>query len=174
MMTLATGNRSKRRRGAFTLIELILVMSLLVVVVSMIVPKLSGFIRGRALESEVRRLQALAHAGQSRAVSEGMPMVLWFDQKNGDYGLEEETPPAGGDLKRESLHMAETVQLAVANLTSTAPTMFNHLPAVRFLADGTIDEDSPHTLQLMDAAGVSLWLVELQNRTGYEIRDTGN
>ena len=31
------------------------------------------------------------HAGQSRAVSEGMPMVLWVDEKKGAYGLSAET-----------------------------------------------------------------------------------
>jgi prepilin-type N-terminal cleavage/methylation domain-containing protein len=173
-MILATGKPSSRRRCAFTLIELILVMTLLVVAVSMIAPKLSGFIRGRALDSEANRLLALAHAGQSRAVSEGMPMVLWFDQPNGTYGLEEETAPAGGDAQREMMEMAATVQLTVVNLAGSAPTTFRKLPALRFLADGTIDEDSPHTLQLVDSAGFSLWLVEMQNRTGYEIRDTGN
>jgi Tfp pilus assembly protein FimT len=171
-MILATGKRSSPgRRGAFTLIELILVMTLLVVVVSMIAPKLSGFIRGRALDSEVRRLLSLAHAGQSRAVSEGMPIVLWFDQKNGTYGLEEETGPASGDPKREILNLAGTVQLTVMNLAGASPTTFKHLPAIRFLADGSIDDDSPQTLQLMDTTGVTMWLVELKNRTGYEISD---
>jgi prepilin-type N-terminal cleavage/methylation domain-containing protein len=171
----ATGHRSNRRRQcAFTLIELILVMTLLVVIVSMVAPRMAGFIRGRALDSEARRWQALAHAGQSRAVSEGMPMVLWLDAKQGAYGLEEETPPASGDPKAESVTMAENVQATVLTQGGTAPTTFHNLPAVRFLADGSIDENSPHTVQLGDASGGSLWLVELKNRTGYEIRDTAN
>ena len=175
MMTLATGKRGNRRRaGAFTLIELILVMTLLVVVVSMVAPKLSGFVRGRALDSEVRRLQALAHAGQSRAVSEGMPMVLWLDAKNGVYGMQEETPPANGDVKAEQVSMAENLQMTVVTTGVTALTTQHNLPVVRFLADGTIDENSPHTICLTDAAGTSLWLVEMKNRSGYEIRDTSN
>jgi len=179
------------------LIELILVMSLLVVVVSMIVPKLSTFIRGRALDTEAWRLQALAHAGQSRAVSEGMPMVLWLDQKNGTYGLQQETPDdANGDPKAETLHQAESLQLSVANLAGFGSrfgsgsgtgsktgggsangggmTTFHNLPAIRFQADGTVDTDSPNTVQLLDSTGDSLWLVQLKNRTGYEIRDTVN
>ena len=182
-MILATGNNNDHRRCAFTLLELILVMALLVVVVSMVAPNLSGFIRGRALDSEANRLLALAHAGQSRAVSEGMPMVLWFDQKNGAYGLELETPPtANGDPKAESLQVADTVQINVATIagsgagvgakTDGAPTTFKYLPAIRFQPDGTVDEGSPQTVQLLDSAAVSLWLVELQNRTGYEISDT--
>lgn len=176
MMTLATGNPSNHRRaGAFTLIELILVMTLLVVVVSMVAPKMSGFIRGRALDSEARRLQALAHAGQSRAVSEGMPMMLWMDAKNGTYGMEEETPAANsGDPKAEQVSIAENVQLTVSSASGAALTTFHNVPAVRFTADGMIDENSPHTICLTDTAGGSLWLVALKNRTGYEIRDTGN
>jgi Tfp pilus assembly protein FimT len=175
-MTLATGN-SRPGRGAFTLIELVLVLSLLVVAVSMVAPKMSNFIRGRALDTEARRLQALAHAGQARAVSEGMPMVLWFDQANGLYGMEAEmSPVATGDPDAERLPMAEQVQVRVANLagTGTAPTTFKNLPAIRFQPDGTVDENSPHTVQLLDATGAALLLVELQNRTGYEIRDSVN
>lgn len=175
-MTLATGN-SRPGRNAFTLIELVLVLSLLVVAVSMVAPKMSNFIRGRALDTEARRLQALAHAGQSRAVSEGVPMVLWFDQPNSQYGLEQETPmSATGDPDAERLPLAEQVQVVVANLAGngSAPTTFKNLPAIRFLADGTVDENSPHTVQLLDATGAALWLVELQNRTGYEIRDSVN
>jgi hypothetical protein len=60
----------------------------------------------------------------------------------------------------------------VANVTgSSGTTTFHNLPAIRFLPDGTIDENSPQTLQLTEG-GDSLWLTELQNRTGYEISDT--
>ncbi|MCX6930914.1 MAG: prepilin-type N-terminal cleavage/methylation domain-containing protein, partial [Verrucomicrobia bacterium] len=63
--------------SAFTLIELILVMALLTIVISLTAPSLSKFFRGRTLDSEARRLLALTRSGQSRAVSEGMPMDLW-------------------------------------------------------------------------------------------------
>ena len=157
---------------AFTLIELILVLALLVVITSLAAPAMSNFIRGRALDSEARRLFALMHAGQSRAVSEGMPMVLWVDEKQGAYGLQAETTGQNGDPKAENLTVDSTLQIAVLNTGSGAPTTFNNLPAIRFLPDGTVDENSPQTLQLTDAAGVSLWLIETRNHTGYEIRDT--
>src|SRR5512143_2179039 len=66
---------------AFTLIELILVMALLTIVISLTAPKLSRFFHGRTLDSEARRLLALTRSGQSRAVSEGLPMDLWVDAK---------------------------------------------------------------------------------------------
>lgn len=171
-MTLETGKHNKpRRQCAFTLIELVLVLALLVVAVSMVAPRLSGFIRGRALDSEARRLLALTDAGESRAVSEGMPMVLWFNQKQNALGLEVETPPKGGDTKAENVSISENVAISPVNSGVSGATTFNHLPAIRFLPDGTVDENSPKNVQLTED-GVNLWLVELQNHTGYEISDS--
>jgi Tfp pilus assembly protein FimT len=133
---------------------------------------MANFIRGRALDAEARRLMALMHAGQSRAVSEGMPMVLWLDEKQGAYGLQAETTGQTGDPKAETLSVDSTLQIAVLNAGLGAPTTFNNLPAIRFLPDGTVDENSPQTLQLTDSAGISRWLIESRNRTGYEISNT--
>jgi len=160
------------RLEAFTLVELILVLALLVIVTSLVAPAMSNFIRGRALDSEARRLAALMHAGQSRAVSEGLPVVLWVDEKKGAYGLEAETPPRGGDPKAENLPLDENLQIAVLNAGTAALTTFQHLPAIRFLADGTVDETSPKLLRLVDGKGNALWLIESRTRMGYEIRDT--
>jgi Tfp pilus assembly protein FimT len=171
-MTLSAGNK-RRHQSAFTLVELVLVMVLLVVAVSLIAPRMTGFIRGRALESEARRMMALMHEGQSRAISEGLTVVVWLDEKNGRYGMVQETPPTGGDPQAENLELAGNLQLAVLNTGGTALTMYQHLPAMRFMADGTVDENSPHMVRLDSADGGSLWLVESRNRTGYEISDTG-
>jgi Tfp pilus assembly protein FimT len=135
---------------------------------------MANFIRGRAMDSEARRLMALMHAGQSRAVSDGMPMVIWVDEKQGAYGLQAETTGQAGDPKAENLSVDSTLQIAVPTTGLSAPTMFNNLPAVRFLADGTVDESSPQKLQLTDSAGFKRWLVETRNRTGYEISDSQN
>ena len=169
------------RHSAFTLIELILVLALLVVITSLAAPGMANFVRGRALDSEARRLFALMHAGQSRAVSEGMPIMLWVDEKTGAYGLEAETTGRTGknsknatdsDPKAETLTVDSTLQIAVLTAGSSAPTTFNNLPAIRFLADGSVDENSPQTLQLTDTAGFSRWLIESRTRMGYEISNT--
>ena len=108
-------------------------MALLVVAISLAAPALSNFVRGRALDSEARRLAALMHAGQSRAVSEGMPMVLWLDEKQGAYGLQAETTGQNGDPKAEELSVDSTLVMAVLNVGATTPVKFNNLPAIRFL-----------------------------------------
>ncbi len=158
--------------SAFTLIELILVLALLVIITSMAAPAMSNFIRGQALGSEARRLVALMHAGQSRAVSEGLPMVLWMNEKQGTYGLQAEATGRNGDPKAENLMVDSALQIAVVNTGSGGTTKFGGLPAIRFLPDGTVDENSPQTLRLMDAKGQTLWLIESRDRNGYEIRDT--
>jgi type II secretion system protein H len=156
-------------RRAFTLIELILVLALLVIFTAIAVPPMAKFIRGRALDSEARRLMALVHAAQSRAVSEGAPMMLWIDEKGGAYGVSAETSGQNGDAKAENLTLDSTVQLAVQNLGTGAQTTFNNLPAIKFMPDGTIDENSPQTLQLVDVDGFSRQLMETKMRTGYAV-----
>jgi type II secretion system protein H len=157
----------------FTLIELILVMSLLVIITSIATPAMSRFIRGRALDTEARRLLALTHLAQSRAVSEGMPMMLWVDEKADTYGFASETSAQGGDPKAETLNVDSTLAISVMSTgPGGVPTTFNNLPAIRFQADGTVDENSTQTLKLMDADGFSRWLVATKLRTGYEITDT--
>ena len=171
-------SRVTRHASAFTLIELTLILALLVVITSLAAPAMANFIRGRALDSEARRLFSLVHAGQSRAVSEGMPMVLWVDEKQGAYGLEAETTGKTGkngqnsDPKAETLTVDSTLQIAVLNAGMGTPTTFNNLPAIRFQPDGTVDENSPQTVQLTDSAGFSRWLIESRNRMGYEISNT--
>ena len=155
-----------RYQRAFTLIELILVMALLVIAVSVVAPALAGFFRGRTLDLEARRLLALMHAGQSRAVSEGWPVLLWVDAPQRAYGLTEETTARNGDPKALDFTLDENVQLA------PVPVNGRSLPSIRFLPDGTIDESSPVTLQLTGADGAMLWLVQAADHANYEIQNT--
>ncbi len=158
---------------AFTLIELVMVLALLVIITSITAPAMSRFVRGRALDSEARRLLALMHAGQARAVSEGAPMMLWVDEKSDSYGLEAETSGQNGDSKAEELTVDSTLAISVLNVSTGVQTSFKNLPAIKFLPDGTVDENSPQTLKLTDSDGFSRWLTENKLRSGYEINDTG-
>ena len=65
--------------------------------------------------------------------------------------MQAETSGQNGDPKAENLTVDSTLQIAVLNVGMGAPTTFNNLPAIRFLPDGTVDENSPQTLQLTDS-----------------------
>ncbi len=170
-MTSATGQRNARtkcRRG-FTLIELILVLTLLAIAAALMSPALSNFIHGRSLDAEAIRLLSLTRAAQSRAVSEGMPVLLWLDAEHGEYGVEEEAKSDATDAKAQQFEMNESVSLSVANTTADT-TQLRHLPAIRFMPDDSIDESSPDTIRLSDPTGATLLLVQTRNRNGYEIQ----
>src|ERR1044071_2714649 len=76
-----------RRRQAFTLIELIFVLALLAICAVFVTASMGSFFRGRALNFEARRLLSLTHYAQSRAVSEGTPVILWINPAESTYGL---------------------------------------------------------------------------------------
>jgi prepilin-type N-terminal cleavage/methylation domain-containing protein len=48
-------------RRAFTLVELIVVMVLLLTVASLVAPRMSSFFKGRALSGEAQRVLSLLH-----------------------------------------------------------------------------------------------------------------
>ncbi len=170
------------RRGvlvirAFTLIELILVMALMAIMTSIAMPSLSHFFRGRETSSEARQLLSLTHDAQSRAVSEGFPMLLWIDSIGRSYGLQAETVTSSGaagqdvDTKAEEYGYSDKVQIDVIN-ASPVTVGGKTLPAIRFLPDGSIDETSPNTVRLTGLNGDVLWLLEATNHLRYEVRNT--
>src|SRR5512141_2029281 len=106
---------------AFTLIELILVMALLTIVISLTAPRLSRFFRGRTLDSEARRLLALTRSGQSRAVSEGIPIDLWVNVAEGQVGLEAEPSFETSDSKAVDLQIDERLKIEVEARVAAAP-----------------------------------------------------
>jgi Tfp pilus assembly protein FimT len=174
--------------AAFTLIELILVMAILIIAVSITAPALASFFRGRTLDSEARRLLSLTREGQSRAISEGLPMELWVDQTQRAYGLEAEPSYEQNDSKAVGFALEKDIQLQVVSnnslssspaaplpmsgATSSAPVRSNHpsLPRIRFLPDGSISETSPQMLELTGRDGSALWVALARNRLNYEIR----
>jgi len=179
--------------SAFTLIELILVMALLTVVISLTAPRLSRFFHGRTLDSEARRLLALTRSGQSRAVSEGVPMDLWVDAEQGTFGLEAEPSYETSDPKAVDFTLDSGLQLEVvaktvvaaantvtmgrnqqASITSALRVNLVHasLPTIRFLPDGSVGEASPQKLHLTSTDGGSLWLAQSHDGLSYEIRST--
>ena len=188
------------RRG-LTLVELVLVMTLLIIVISVAAPSLGNFFRGRTLDSEARRLLALTHGAQSRAVFEGVPVRLWLDGKQRTYGMEEEAGYAEVDTKavefnvdkdlgieivmtglknvslknaRSTLTSASSAAARTRALNQRAQARHANLPGIRFLPDGSIDDTSPQIVRIYDRNGDMLCLVQARSRISYEIRNQAN
>lgn len=171
-------------------------MAILTIAVSIAAPRLSDFFRGRSLDLEARRLLALTRQGQSRAISEGIPVELWVDAGEKKYGLEaqpsyEPQDPravefeAHPDLKIEPRYdhgsgNAGPAMRASSLLSPTReaanPLTSRHadLPRFQFLPDGSISDVSPTRLRLEAGDGAELWLVQTTNRLRYELRSREN
>jgi type II secretion system protein H len=154
------------RRG-FTLVELILVMALLMIVTSVSAPSLGKFFAGRTIGSEAKRIVGLTRYGQSRAVSEGVPMVLTFDLQNRAYRLaEDETFSIKNDDPRAlQFNLAGDLKMDVLNTTPVE----SFRATIRFLPDGSFGPDSCEAIQLDDGKREKLWVTLAENRLHYEI-----
>lgn len=173
------------RRG-FTLIELILVMAMLLIVLSLSAPSLSRFFRGRGLDSEARRFLALTHYGQSRAVSEGVPMRLWIDVEKGRYGLEAEAGYVEDDGKAIEFELNKDIDVEIeASTTPVRESVFKQSTTgsknqhrIHFTPDGFIDISSPERLRFLEKERIAgdetiqngIQIGQSQNRLHYEVQ----
>jgi Tfp pilus assembly protein FimT len=168
-------------RRAFTLMELILIVAILAATVTIIVPRLAGFFRGRVMDSETRQMISLIRFGQSRAVSEGIPVFLWIDQEKGMYGLEREPGYADADNRAEEFTLSTGLRFEVPDTGTeyelpvfTASSLMaandprGNLPRIRFLPDGTIADTSPRIVRLVDD-NIVVSLIHSRLRNQYEI-----
>lgn len=194
MMILLTGNRKRTERSpatpssfanataAFTLIELVLVMAILIVVLSFSGASLTRFFRGRSLDSEAKRFLALTHHAQNRAVSEGLRMSLWIDEKQNKYGLEiapgfldDEDPDAkeftlGRDLEIELTWPPAGAIDPLHPLAAVASTINRSSQiALRFSPGEYIDETNPELITIKEKDGEAVYIAPDRNRLHYEI-----
>jgi len=181
-MTLQAGNKKNepRPRRAFTLLELMLVMAMLLIVLSVTFPSLKNFFRARNIDSEARRFLSLTRYGQSRAISEGVPMMLWIDAKQGTYGVQPQIGYSSGESNTLTFSLDQTLQVEVptavarvfteSNLWTQTSSSAGNLPMIRFLPDGSISETSPEKILLRQGAEDALWIAETTNRLQYEIQ----
>jgi prepilin-type N-terminal cleavage/methylation domain-containing protein len=76
-----------RRRGAFTLIEMIAVVAIFALLAAFVAPNL-GILSSRRLEQEAQRLSGQLELARQRTVVTGIPHRLAIDLDRGSYWLE--------------------------------------------------------------------------------------
>ena len=153
-------------------------MALLAVAASLAAPEMASFFRGRALELEARRMLTLTHYGQSRAVSEGVPVLLWINTRNSTYGLSIQSGFTTGDTRAvsytaDSCLTIETPVMQSPPVSEQQDERFglpDDLAVIRFNPDGYFDEISQPRIVLREGTAGALELVQMANRLGYEIR----
>jgi type II secretion system protein H len=170
-MTLQTGKDNGI--SAFTLVELLIVLVLIGTICAIAAPSLSHFFRGRTQDSEVRRFLALTHYGQSRAVSEGVPMLLWVDPKAGAYGLQQETGYTDGDTNAVEYEIGKDLQIDVVKaITGAQPAhTARNQPAIRFLPDGAADSASVTGVTIQEDHDKPVLIAKSANGLAYELKN---
>src|SRR6185369_11882132 len=168
------------QRRAFTLVELILVMALLAIVMAISAPALSNFFRGRTLDSEARCFVSLTRYGQSRAVSEGVPMVLLIDTRRGTYRLQQDPGYGEADSKAVNLTLGKDLQISVEDVPSVSTQIMHgrqadpNVPQLRFQPDGFIGATSPQTVVIRERTGETVYITQSRNRLHYEIHTSSS
>jgi type II secretion system protein H len=173
-----------RKRG-FTLIELIFVLALLAISAVFVASRMGAFFRGRALNFEARRILSLTHYAQSRAVSEGVPVILWVNPADSTYGLTIQSsfnePDGDTHAIKYTVDSSLTLEVPQGVVAATSEqddeklgTTIDGLSFIRFTPDGFFDPSSVTKISIRQGAEPGLELVPTLNRLGYEIRPASN
>jgi Tfp pilus assembly protein FimT len=157
-------------------------MALLIIAVSLVTPNLRNSFRGRTLKSEASQMISLIHEGQSRAVSGGVPMVMWFDADKKKYGLEEEPGYVDKDPNAVEFDLNDNLKIevpdydastATLNGTASTDTQRQGLPQITFMSDGSVADGSPKTIRIIDSEGPMVTLAQTaRDHNQYEISST--
>jgi type II secretion system protein H len=178
-MEIGTSKNKAQRHAAFTLVELILVMTIMVMIMSVVFPSLKGFFKGRNLDNEALRFLSLTRYGQSRAINEGVPVELWINPRDGSYGLEALSGYTETKTKPEQYRVDSTVQIVLSPSSSTlthsnywsqATSHFGAITKIRFQPDGFISDLSPQNVYLRQGTGQQIWIAEAPTHLEYDIQ----
>jgi type II secretion system protein H len=170
--------KARRPAGrAFTLIELILVMALLAIAASLVAPKMASFFRGRALDQEGRRLLSLTHYGQSRAVAEGVPVLLWINPGLSTYGLTVQAGFVDTDTRAVTYNVDLTLTIQATDSDASIVSengderlgLPQGLSFIRFNPDGFFDEVSVQRIVIRQGNEGAVEIVPSANRLSYEM-----
>ncbi len=150
-------------------------MALLAIAASLAAPQMASFFRGRSLDQEARRMLSLTHYAQSRAVTEGFPMLLWIDPASGQYGLEIHSGFVSEDDRAVRYDADSTISLET--IASSAPAPYEDDGVAResaqegilFRPDGLVDPSSLSQVILRQGDQSAIVLQLMRNGLGFEL-----
>ncbi len=150
-------------------------MALLAIAASLAAPQMASFFRGRSLDQEARRLLSLTHYAQSRAVTEGYPMMLWIDTAAGQYGLEIQPGFAVEDDR--AVHYEVDSGVTLETVASAAPDPYedegiaqdSNRVGILFTPDGLVDSTSVSEVILRHNDQSAIALQRMRNGLAFEL-----
>lgn len=148
---------------AFTLVELILVMAVLVTILAVVAPVVSRTMRDRNLDQQAARLQALTEYGRDEAASQGVPVVVWVDPDTRRFGADVKTGYTAA-LRAKEYTLPADLGFDPPQGAQASRTGGHGFDVAEFAPDGTLDPSSAAALRIVN---------KLRN-TGVSVRQTAD
>lgn len=152
----------------FTLLELIVVMTLLALVLAIAAPRLGEFLSGRDAREEARRMLSLVRFARAEAIERGESMRVWFDPATGAYGLRSVFSETVSEFTPIEFSLREGLLFQV---TDAAALKDDNQAFILFLPDGSVDADSIDRVELFENGEATLALARLENGTDYIVEE---
>jgi type IV fimbrial biogenesis protein FimT len=125
-MNGATMNKIGRNIDGFTLVELMITISILGLIAVMSVPNYQRFMMGWRLNGETQQLASALRTARSSAVMKNIEVVFTFDPDDGTYSWFEDANRNGhvdnGEYQSAEYDIGETLEIAAYTLSSTTLT----------------------------------------------------
>lgn len=166
--------RGRAYPGAFTLVELILVMALLVVMLAVAAPSLGRSFRQRNLDQQATRMLALTEYARDEAASQGVPMIVWIDPDSRRFGVDAHAGYTANAQRIKEYLLPADVTFDPIEGAQASKTEGHGFDVAEFTPDGTLDPASAATIRLsghnhVDTATVA----QTTDGYGYEIVKEG-
>ena len=155
---------------AFTLVELILVMALLVVMLAVAAPSLSRSFLQRNLDQQSARLLSLTEYARDEAASQGVPMMVWIDPDTRRFGVDAHAGYTANAARVKEYLLPEDLAFEPIDGAQASKTEGHGLDVAEFAPDGTLDPGSAAAIRISgrnraDTASIS----QTADGYGYEI-----
>jgi type II secretion system protein H len=158
-------SRKLSSASGFTLVELIVVMAVLAVVLALSAPSLARSMRQRNLDAEAVRFLAATEYGRDEAVSQGVPMTLWIDEKAQRFGVEPKSGFLGDETRSREFTLHPDVQIELEKTV----TKDDKVQPIEFSPDGAPALTNVESVQLKDRFNSMVTIARTTDGWGYEI-----
>jgi len=119
-------NKIRRNNRGFTLVELMITISILGLIAILSVPNYQRFMHGWRLNGETQQLASALRTARSSAVMKNIDVVFTFNTDDGTYSWFEDTNRNGnldnGEYQSAEYNIGETIEFAATTLSSTTLT----------------------------------------------------
>lgn len=149
------------QRRAFTLLELILVLAVVIMIMAAAIPSIQGMLDSAKLQEATDHLRSRFAEARSHAIEEGRPYRFAIMPDQGDYRLAPDTPDYWDDSQTTIGSGSTTNSALVVEAKLPSNILFepgNSMAGgsggwstlVTFLPDGSCDNDCTVTLRYSD------------------------